>query len=148
MNIEKAVERIGWRLKQKHWKSNSNDIQAYNIIVDYVENLQKKIYKNHELFAKLYIHIYGQYLMKYHATPYDKIPKQILTKEISKSTHQQMQEFHKLVNEIIQIKQVEQATNDGDFSKVKSEPLEYDFVEENMVKQINEIIFKYPQWKN
>lgn len=148
MSIEKAVERIGWRLKENHWKHNENDIKAYNTIVEYVENAQKNLYDQHELFAKLYIHIYGQYLMKYGATPYARIPREVLTKEIAKSVHEHMIEFHRITNEVMQFKQIEGIKNPEDLKEFKTETFDYDFVEENMVSQINETIFKHQGWKN
>lgn len=145
MNIEKSVQRIGWRLKN-HWKHNETDVNAYNDIVEYVENAQKSLYEQHELFAKLYIHIYGQYLMKYMATPYDKIPRQVLNSELMKTTEQQMIEFHRITNDAMQLNQIKNIKNPEDLRSFKVDTFSYEFVEQNMEKQINEVIFKHNKW--
>ncbi len=46
--IIKAVQRISWRMKQGHWNFNENDVTAFNLIVDYVESNQKKLFDEHE----------------------------------------------------------------------------------------------------
>jgi hypothetical protein len=61
MEINKAVQRLGWRFQQASKRTdlnfviNRNDIEALQIIDSYVVKKQKEQYRNHELFAKLYI---------------------------------------------------------------------------------------------
>ncbi len=147
-NIEKAVQRIGWRMKQGHWNFNENDVTAFNLIVDYVEGHQKKLFDQHEMFAKLYIHIYGHYLMKYMATPYDKIPRQVLSGELMKSVEDHIKEFHRITNDTLQIKQLEKLKNPSDINNFKIDTFDYDFVFDSIVKQVNEVILKHQSWKN
>ena len=65
--VIKAVQRLGWRFqkaceKDNTFKINPNDIDALQIVADYVEGSQKRQYANNELFAKLYIHIFKSIL--------------------------------------------------------------------------------------
>lgn len=61
MEINKAVQRLGWRFQQASKRTdlnfviNQNDIEALQTIDSYVVKKQKEQYRNHELFAKLYI---------------------------------------------------------------------------------------------
>jgi len=145
-NIEKAVQRIGWRIKEKHWKCNQNDLDAYNFVVNYVKKQQDIIINSNELFAKLYIHMYFQYLMSYGSDFNNPIPKSILNKELSKPIQQHIQEFYELSNEVSFIKKV-----DSDLKNIKLEDMQkfdYDFIHDNLVKQINEVILKHCEWKN
>ena len=43
MTIEKATQRIGWRLGTgKPFQPNQEDIDSYNRIVEFIQNKQKK----------------------------------------------------------------------------------------------------------
>lgn len=147
-SIEKAVQRIGWRMKENHWKHNEKDVEAFNQIVEYVENAQKKLYDRHELFAKLYIHMYCQYMMSYGGGIHSHVPKKKLNQELSKSTQEHILEFQDHLNSITSMRQLEQVKTKEDLEGLKLKTYDYDFVERNMVKQINEVIFKHQQWKN
>ena len=68
MDFKKAMQRIGWRLQQPNFKPNNEDKQAYNSIIQIIENQQKEQFKNNELFAKLYIHVYGKFISHYKTT--------------------------------------------------------------------------------
>lgn len=82
MNIEKAVNRIKWRIESKKWISNHNDIEALNEIVKYVNQKESKQFNDNELFAKLYIHNWIQFIDKFKSDVYDELP---------------IKEFHKLL---------------------------------------------------
>lgn len=145
-NIKKAVQRIGWRIKEKHWKCNQNDLDAYNTIVDYVETQNEMIQNANELFAKMYIHIYGQYLMSYGANPSNEIPKKILSKEVAKDISEHIQEFYDLTNEVNFIKKVD-SKDLKELTLDDMKEFDYEFIERNLLNQINEVIQKHCEWK-
>lgn len=145
-NIKKAVQRIGWRIKERHWKCNQNDLDAYNFIVDYVEKQNEMIQNANELFAKMYIHIYGQYLMSYGANPSSEIPKKVLSREVAKDINEHIQEFYDLTNEVNFIKKVDSK----DLKELTIDDMKefnYEFIERNLLEQINEVIQKHCEWK-
>jgi hypothetical protein len=61
MEINKAVQRLGWRFQQASKRAdlsfviNQNDIEALKAIDLFVVKKQRANYQKHELFAKLYI---------------------------------------------------------------------------------------------
>lgn len=94
--IKKALNRISWRM-QNSWKSNQNDIDAYNQIVDFVNNTNK--INDYQLFAKLYIWVYGQLLIHYNATVFDKEPQKELHRILDKPLTQIIEEFTNKLNQ-------------------------------------------------
>lgn len=99
MKIEKSVQRIGWRLGQKKpFTPNQNDIEAYNEIVEYVVNTQKDQLMKNQLFGKLYIYVYGQFLRYYKATVFDEIPQKELHKLLDKPLRNIIEDFKDLLN--------------------------------------------------
>lgn len=81
MSIEKAVNRIRWRLNGNGWKANENDVEAINKIIEYVNCKEKEQFNSHELFSKLYIHVYADFRRKY-ATPIKEL-HQLLEQPLS-----------------------------------------------------------------
>lgn len=98
MNIEKSVRRIAWRLSNG-WKANQNDIDAVNEIIEFVNAKQKEQIKDNQLFAKMYIHIYGEYLKFYKATVFDEIPQKELHKILDTPLSEIIENFKKDLND-------------------------------------------------
>lgn len=98
MNIEKSVKRIAWRF-QNGWKPNQNDIDALNDIIDFVNQKQKDQINENQLFAKMYVHIYGEYLKFYKATVFDKAPEMELCKILDTPLSEIIESFRKDLNE-------------------------------------------------
>lgn len=98
MTVEKALNRIAWRLKNG-WMANQNDVDALNSIIEFVNQKQKEQINYNQLFAKLYVHLYGEYLKYYDATVFDKEPQIELNKILEKSLVQIIQDFRKDLNE-------------------------------------------------
>lgn len=61
--VTKAIQRLGWRFSEalkkpdNSFKINANDITALQELDAYVVETQKQQFKDHELFAKLYIYL-------------------------------------------------------------------------------------------
>ena len=99
MDFKKAMQRIGWRLQQPNFKPNNEDKQAYNSIIQIIENQQKEQFKNNELFAKLYIHVYGKFISHYKTTVLDPIPRKELHKILEKPISHLVDKFTQEMND-------------------------------------------------
>ena len=84
MNIVTAINRIKWRIECGGWKANENDYKAIDGVIDFFNHKQFQQFKNHELFAKLYIYSYISHLDYYKSTVFDDIPRKELNKLLEK----------------------------------------------------------------
>jgi hypothetical protein len=146
-SIEKAVQRFGWNIKQGRLKANENDINAFNTIVDYVKEKQSSQIIDQELFAKLYIHVYGQFLIHYNSDVFNQEPKKELNKILFRSLDDCISEFYTLINQIKVDRDVLNAKEVQDIQKIKITPYNEDYVSNNIIEQVNEVILKHSQWK-
>ena len=63
MKLKDAIQRMQWRFSQtKQFTPNKNDADAFNLILDYINNSVKKEVNQNELFAKLYVKMLTDYL--------------------------------------------------------------------------------------
>ena len=131
MTIEKAMQRIGWRLSGKPFQPNQNDIDAYNFIVEFVEQKQKQQIIDNQLFGKLYIYLFGEFVNYYKATVIDDIPQKQLNKLLSKDLKQIVQE----VTDRLNFSELENYVKKKDLKGYK--PMEYEEVAENMRVMVN-----------
>lgn len=81
MDINKAVQRLGWRFDQASKRPdhsfaiNQNDLDALKSIDAFVVKNQKEQLKNQELFAKLYINNLTELIEHYNTSIFDPIPR-------------------------------------------------------------------------
>ncbi len=81
MDINKAVQRLGWRFEQASKRQNhsfpinQNDVDALKVIDAFVVKNQKEQLQNQELFAKLYINNLTELIEHYNTTIFDPIPR-------------------------------------------------------------------------
>ena len=79
MEIDKAVQRLGWRFQQASKRTdlkitlNQNDVDALKTIDQYVVKKQKEQYRDHQLFAKLYINYLTELTEHYGTTLTDPV---------------------------------------------------------------------------
>ena len=100
MTITKALERLSWRFSQrKPFIANQNDINALNQVIEYCDKKQSEQIQNYQLFAKLYVYLYGQFLDYYKTTVFDPIPQKELHKILDKSLWFLIEEFTQTLNE-------------------------------------------------
>lgn len=166
--ISRAIGRITWRM-QNGWKPNKIDMDAINYVINFVNRQQKKQFNDYQLFAKLYIHVYGQFLKHYKATVFDKIPERevhmILEKSIEDTIERfknglnasEMYEFHKELGlsqnhpmlttkaeRESDSKILEKVTNDKELTKAYfGDVWDYETVKDNLTVQINNAINNY-----
>ncbi len=154
MSIKKAVQRIGWRIKENHFKANKNDIQAFNTIVDYVESQEQKKFKQTPNFAKLYLFVYGQFLRHYNANVFNQIPKQEINKILDTSFEDLLSNFHNDLNQLAKDQMIDKLETEEDFKKLSESgkymenPFDFEYVKTNIINQINEVSTKSLSWKN
>lgn len=160
--INKAINRLQWRLKNG-WKANQNDVDAINFIIDFANIQQTENFESNELFAKLYIFAYKDYLKKFKGTVFDEVPKKELHKFIDKSLETHIIEFkdflnlseqYERLNEFESIKTYPKhlKNNSVSFSKneskevleiINNEVWDYETVRDNLTTQINNVIVAY-----
>ncbi len=81
MDINKAVQRLGWRFDQASKRQdhnfiiNQNDLDALKTIDAFVVKDQRKQYQEYELFAKLYINNLTELIEHYNTTIFDPTPR-------------------------------------------------------------------------
>lgn len=97
MTINQAVQRFRWRLTNG-WKPNETDLEAFNTIVEFVNNQHKNQLPKNELFAKLYIHLYGKLLNHYNATVFDPEPQKELNRILDRPIENIIEDFRQSLN--------------------------------------------------
>lgn len=139
MTIEKATQRIGWRLGTgKAFQPNQGDIDAYNEIVEFIQEKQKKQIIDNQLFGKLYIYLYGEFVTYYKATAMDSIPQKELNKLLTKDLRTIVTE----VTDRLNLADMELCIKQNKSIK-QYNPLQYDEVAENFKVMVNSAINAY-----
>ena len=82
MTTKKALEHFKFKFS-KTWKPTKTDIEALNCLIDYVDKTNKQRFRDNDLFAKLYIMVFAQFIDKYKTDIYDDIPQKELHKLIN-----------------------------------------------------------------
>lgn len=138
MNIEKQLQRIAWRFGEgKKFQPNQNDIEAYNDIAEYIDQKQRQQIIDNQLFGKLYIFIYREFVRHYQATVMDEIPQKELHKILAR-------DLRLLVNEVKDDLNMFELKNSIE-SKRHSEykPMTYDDVADNLKIMVNGALNTY-----
>ena len=98
MTIKKAVDHFIFKFKNV-WKPTNPDIEALKTIIKFVEDKHQKQIQDYQLFAKLYIMVYAQYLDKYKTTVFDEIPQKELHKYLDLPLSHIIESFTKKLND-------------------------------------------------
>ena len=98
MTIKRAIEHFSFKFKNV-WKPTQPDVEALNTIIEFVEAKHKKQIQDYQLFAKLYIMVYAQYLERYKTTIFDEIPKKELHKLLDRPLDFFLELFTQRLNE-------------------------------------------------
>ena len=77
MTIKKAIEHFTWRFSNG-LTPTPKDVEAINEIIEFTENTLNKNFDNQQLFAKLYITMYGELIKYFNASVFDKEPQKAL----------------------------------------------------------------------
>lgn len=145
--IKKAVETLSWRVEHGI-KPGDTEKECINFIVDFVNITSKENLKQNELFAKLYIWSYSQFLKKYSATVFDPIPQKELNKMLAKPIESFIEAFRVDLNTMEQYQSFikngipithPQLMTDEEREKIEiiTDVWDYETVKENLERDIN-----------
>lgn len=100
MTIDRALSWFKWRLTNgKQFSPNKKDAEAYNRIAEYVTQSKMEAFQSSELYSRLYIWAFRQFLQHYDAPITNPIPQRELHKVIDKPAAQHVKEFTDFLNE-------------------------------------------------
>lgn len=131
MTPEKALSHFAYKL-QNTWKMTEADLKAYNCLVDFVEKKQKQSLIDNQLFGKLYIYLFGEFVNYYRSTVMDNIPQKELHRQLAKPIKQMVQEVTEKLNNI-EMELILKETK----SLKEYKPMSYDEVAENLRVMVN-----------
>ena len=58
MTLNKAIDRLYWRIKTGMAKANQTDLDAVNCVVEHVNESNKKTITENIPFTKMYVYLY------------------------------------------------------------------------------------------
>lgn len=139
MTIEKAVSRIGWRFGTlKPFTPNQGDIEAYNFIVDFVEQKQKQQINDNQLFGKLYIYLLDKFCDYYKCDLDDIIPQKELNKLLDSNLRSLVRDLTDKLNQKVLEDHIKENNTLNGIKRI-----EYDEVAENLKIMINGALNSY-----
>jgi hypothetical protein len=94
MNSTKALQ----VLHRKMTQASREEREAYNYLIEYVASKHKDVIIGNQLFGKLYIYLYGQFIKHYETTLFDPIPKKELHRILDRPLKTIVEEFVDIVN--------------------------------------------------
>lgn len=101
MTIKRAVEHYIWKLKNVG-KPTQKDVDALNTIMQFVENKHKQQINDYDLFVKLYIFVYQEFLNNHNTTVFNSVPQKELNKLLDRPIEDFINDFTKSQNDIEQ----------------------------------------------
>lgn len=139
MTVNKAMQRMAWRLGSgKPYQPNQTDADAYNTIASYIEEKQKRTIIDNQLFGKLYIYLYGEFVNYYNTTAENNIPQNELNRLLAKDLRTIVTEVMDRMN----TKELELCVkNEQDLKSYN--PMEYEEVAENFRVMVNAAIDQF-----
>jgi hypothetical protein len=140
MKIDKALEHFEWKFKNT-WKPTPKDIEAYNAIVDYKQQVDDVNLAKNESLAKLWIH---QFMLLSNTQMYTaERCIQVINEILSKPVYQWCTELQ----EQLPIMKFNALTKQGASDEELLEALAWKAKEDDVIrlvnKKITEIIFLY-----
>lgn len=136
MTPNRALQHFKWKL-QNSWKPTAPDIEAYNALVAYNKEQNEKTINDNQLFGKLYIYLFGQFVNYYQSTALDDIPQKELHKLLDKDLSTIVQEVTDNLN-LYELKNSIEAQKHKDYK-----PMEYSEVAENLKIMVNGALNTY-----
>jgi len=126
MNPYNALERISWRFNQKKAFTPSRiDFEAYNALLEFFNEYQKRETMENLLFAKLYLHVYTKFLIHYNATPSDPIPQKELHEIIGRSFNRLFEDLHTAITTIDLEQQIKSGAKNIEQHKYSMDDIKY-----------------------
>ncbi|MGB0896854.1 MAG: hypothetical protein ACPGRW_06000 [Flavobacteriaceae bacterium] len=120
ITIKKAVDHFVFKFKNV-WKPTNKDIDALKSIMSFADDTYKNQINDYQLFAKLYVHLYGMMLIHYNATPMNSIPQTELNRIVDTPLETLIKDF---TNKANMMELYNQGENLGLSNKYLKTPLE------------------------
>ena len=141
--VTKSIKRLGRRFQstckteKRTMVIYQEDIDALNLIAEYIDETQKAIVKNNNLFTKLYIYLSGEFLRYYKCSAKDKIPHKEINRLLNTPMTNIVNDFktRSEEQELYKIKDLE------GFRKHEEKPIKYYY--DNLKIQIAEALTNY-----
>ncbi len=90
MNVDAAIQRLSWRFGNGTFTPNQKDINSLNGLIQWVNDQRKITIRKNQLFAKLYIYHFNQFIDKYKVTVFEKVAD----KELSRLLDMPLESFY------------------------------------------------------
>ena len=153
MTIHKAIRHFEWKLSNNK-NTTKTDGEAYNTMVEFVEQKHKQQYNENQLFAKLYITFFGEMLKYYNATVFDKEPQKAIHQILNTPIEVLIDKFidkHQTIEYVLQIPKEYRyektkyihPSKYKDFDIKHVDKMQYQEVEENFKSMINLALNEY-----
>jgi hypothetical protein len=150
MNVQRSLKHIGKRFNDSIFDQygnkrpkpfglvpNKTDFDAYNELVEYVDIMEKNLINNQQLFGKLYIYLFTEFVKHYNCTVMDDIPQKELHKLLDKDLRVLVTEAQELLN----LCELESAIKNGRHKEYS--PMEYSEMADNFKSMISAAITTY-----
>ncbi|MEM7487253.1 MAG: hypothetical protein AAF348_18750 [Bacteroidota bacterium] len=136
MNLKKSLERLKWRFgNNTNFKPNMNDVNALNEVIEYVDKKERQQLSDNQLFGKLYIYLYGEFVNYYRSNTLDPIPQKELHKLLDKDPRELIEDLKDKLNQL----ELEHSIK----TKSTYTPVEYDEVSDNLRVMVNAALNTY-----
>ena len=150
MTINKAIEHFKYKLN-KVWAATPKDAEAISEIIKFTNQKHEQQIQANELFAKLYIMVFAQYIERYKTDAYDDIPQKELHKLLDKDLSVFIQRFTNRLNEnekqalfaSLNIKLEHPILKTTQTKEKDLNALKTALKDENKLNQFNEDVWKY-----
>ena len=137
MTPHKAIEHFKWKLQNK-WKPTKVDIEAFNAVKNYVVEKEKQQLIDNQLFGKLYIYLYGEFVTYYKASVMDDIPQKELHKLLDKPLKMVVESVRDRINLYEMDYHMKKNKNLKEYSE-----LDYDELADNLRIMVNGALNEY-----
>jgi len=137
MTTERAISHFEYKLTNS-WKPTKHDLEAYNALLKYIETKKKETIIKNQLFGKLYIYLFGEFITYYNASVFDEIPQ----KELHKILDTDLRVLVTNLRDKLNLKEVEDYIIQEKSLKGFKE-IEYQEISDNLKSMINAAINEY-----
>ena len=121
MNLNKAVNRFQYRFSKddkgefRNFKPNSQDVEAINCILTWINNQKKDVIEKNNLFAKLLVYQYTQNIRHYETTVLSDL--NLAQKDLCKVLDYPLKNIYRSFYNDLHNNQLNQLNKNSDFNK-------------------------------
>tara|TARA_R100001480_G_scaffold41298_1_gene54070 strand:+ start:242 stop:706 length:465 start_codon:yes stop_codon:yes gene_type:complete len=147
MTVTQAVKYFHFMLSKGHWKQTEKSKEAFNILVEFVEEKNKQQFNENQLFGKLFIAFYGELLRFYECTIFDREPQKAISKILDTPIEHLIEKFidkHQDMGYVLQVPKEQRyepkkfrRPQDLDYEFKFIDKMDYQEAEDNLTAMIN-----------